>query len=61
LRNKTINENIVNIVQKNSNKRIIVLTGFKHRYSILKSLEANNQSKDILELIEVYSVYKKSD
>lgn len=57
LRNKTMAENIGNIVQKNSNKKIIVLTGFKHRYSILKSLKANDQLKDIIELIELQSVY----
>ncbi|MEO6903407.1 MAG: hypothetical protein ABI315_09645 [Bacteroidia bacterium] len=57
LRNKKMTENIVNIVQNNSNKKIIVLTGFKHRYSLLKRFKTNNQSKDILELIELHSVY----
>lgn len=42
LRNKTMARNILKIAEQNPGRRIVVLTGFFHRYYLLKELKKGN-------------------
>ena len=42
LRNKTMARNILNIARQNPGRRIVVLTGFSHRYYLLQELKEEN-------------------
>lgn len=49
LRNKTMAKNILNIAGGNPGKKIVVLTGFMHRYYIINELKKNTKrDKDIV-------------
>ncbi|GGF04161.1 hypothetical protein SAMN05443634_10268 [Chishuiella changwenlii] len=53
LRNKTMAKNIYDISEKYPNKKIVVLTGFLHRYYLIKELrKLNNGSYTIKEFYE---------
>jgi erythromycin esterase-like protein len=43
LRNQTMAQNIYNTAAKYPNKKIVVLTGFLHRYYLLKELNRLNK------------------
>ncbi len=53
IRNNALSNNILNIVKKNKNKTIIVLTGYKHRFHIIKTLSQQEQKYNF-ELKEFY-------
>ncbi len=53
LRNQTMANNIYNIAQQHSGKKIVVLTGFLHRYYLIKELKKlNNGSFEIKEFYQ---------
>jgi hypothetical protein len=47
LRNKTMARNILRLVEQNPNERIVVLTGFQHRYFLIQELKMLIQDKNI--------------
>jgi|SRR5690606_2946200 len=53
LRNQTMAKNIYDIAEKYPNRKIVVLTGFLHRYYLIKELrERNNGNIEIREFYE---------
>lgn len=48
LRNKTMAKNILSTVKNNPNKRIVVLTGYYHRYYLIEELQKEQNSYFIL-------------
>jgi len=48
VRNKTMAKNIYNIAFANPNKKIVVLTGFLHRYYLIEELQKLNNSSFII-------------
>lgn len=48
LRNQTMARNIMKIVEQNKGKRLVVLTGFMHRYYLLKELKKLTREKNII-------------
>ncbi|PIF44203.1 hypothetical protein CLU96_1143 [Chryseobacterium sp. 52] len=48
LRNQTMAKNIYNVAKKHPNKKIVVLTGFLHRYYILKELKRINNGQYVI-------------
>jgi hypothetical protein len=48
LRNQTMAKNILTIAELNNGKKIVVLTGFMHRYYILKELKRLTKGKNII-------------
>jgi hypothetical protein len=48
LRNQTMAKNIMRIAEQNKGKRIVVTTGFMHRYYLLKELKRLTEGKDII-------------
>lgn len=54
-RNEALASNLINIIKQNPNKRIIALTGFKHRSYILNKLKKKQNSLNI-ELKEFYHI-----
>ncbi len=56
LRNKTMARNILKTAEQNPGKRIVVLTGFFHRYYLLNELKSGNNI-----LIKEYYEYQKGD
>ncbi|WP_340154957.1 hypothetical protein [uncultured Winogradskyella sp.] len=52
-RNNALSNNTLNIVKNNPNNTFIVLTGFKHRFYIIKTLR-QKQKEHNFELIEFY-------
>jgi len=55
LRNRTMAKNIMKVAEQNSGKRIVVTTGFLHRYYILNELKKLTQGKGI-QIKEFYSI-----
>lgn len=47
VRNQTMAKNIMKISEQNKGKRIVVLTGFMHRYYLLKELKRLTKEKNI--------------
>ncbi|WP_196889569.1 hypothetical protein [Aureivirga sp. CE67] len=47
-RNQTMAKNIMKITEQNKGKKIVVLTGFMHRYYLRKELKKHIQGKDII-------------
>lgn len=47
-RNQTMSKNILKIANLNKGKRIVVLTGFMHRYYLLKELKRLTKGKNIV-------------
>ncbi len=54
LRNKTMAQNILKIATENPGKKIVVLTGFMHRYYIINELKELTTKKNNIELKEFY-------
>ncbi len=48
LRNQTMAQNIYNTAVKNPHKKIVVLTGFLHRYYLLKELDRLNKGNYVI-------------
>ncbi|WP_196890422.1 hypothetical protein [Aureivirga marina] len=48
LRNQTMAKNIMKITEQNKGKKIVVLTGFMHRYYLRRELKKHIQGKDII-------------
>lgn len=56
LRNKTMAKNILNIAEASRGKKIIVLTGFMHRYYIINELKKHTKKDKNIELKEFYDL-----
>jgi len=55
LRNKTMAKNILHIAEENAGKRIVVLTGFMHRYFIIRELQKQTENNTNIIIREFYN------